>query len=349
MLLYWIWFAQITKVSAHMKQVLLQHFRDPEDIYYADEPAFSQIPGLTEDGIASMMDKDLQQAQKIIADCKAKGIQVLTYADRQYPTRLYNIYDPPMVLYFTGVLPDWEAVPLIGVVGTRKATAYGLTTAKRFGNQICACGALVVSGGATGIDSMAMEGALEAGGPVVRVLGCGVDVVYPAGNRRLFSKVIANGCLISEYPPEEPAVAWHFPQRNRIITGMSNGLLVVEAPEKSGALNSARHAMEQGRDVFAVPGNVDVAACSGSNALLEDAIAALSGWHVVRQYEAQYPGKLHRRQLPVQPVQPEALVAETRQVPENLPAGKKKTETSWVINDIHIIQNQRLTILKSGV
>jgi DNA processing protein len=278
MLLYWIWFAQMSKVSAHMKQKLLQYFRDPEDIYYADEPAFAQISGLTEDGIAELLEKDLTEAQSILDDCKEKGIQLLTYGDRQYPARLRNIYDPPMVLYFAGMLPDWDAVPMIGIVGTRKATVYGLNTAKRFGCQICACGALVVSGGANGIDSMAMEGALEAGGPVIGVLGGGVDVLYPANNRQLFSKVIANGCLISEYPPGVKALPWHFPLRNRIITGMANGLLVVEAPEKSGALISAAHALEQGRDVFVAPGNVDVEACSGSNALLDEAIAALSGF-----------------------------------------------------------------------
>lgn len=326
MLLYWIWFAQISKVSAHVKQVLLQHFRDPEDIYYADEPAFSQISGLTEDGIAALMEKDLTQARKILESCEEKGIQVLTYADRQYPNRLRNIYDPPMVLYFTGILPEWETMPFIGVVGTRKATAYGLTTARRFGSQICACGALVVSGGATGIDSMAMEGALVAGGPVVCVLGCGVDVVYPANNRQLFSKVATNGCLISEYPPEEKALPWHFPLRNRIITGMSNGLLVVEAPERSGALNSARHAMEQGRDVFVVPGNVGVEACSGSNALLEEAIPALSGWHVVRQYEAQYPGKICRRELPAVLEGTQLLVAQQQEHPVKVVSKKEAAD-----------------------
>ncbi len=316
MLLYWIWFAQMSKISAHMKQKLLQHFRDPEDIYYAEEPAFAQISGLTEEGIADLLEKDLTQAQSILDACKEKNIQLLTYSDWQYPVRLRNIYDPPMVLYFTGTLPDWDDVPMIGVVGTRKATVYGLNTAKRFGSQICACGALVVSGGANGIDSMAMEGALEAGGPVVCVLGCGVDVVYPANNRQLFSKVTANGCLISEYPPGEKALPWHFPLRNRIITGMCNGLLVVEAPEKSGALISASHALEQGRDVFVVPGNVDVEACSGSNALLDEAIAALSGWHVVRQYEHQYPGKVRRQEFPKAAQYPQTMVAQQQVYPE---------------------------------
>ena len=323
MLLYWIWYAQRSKVSAHQKQMLLQHFRDPEDIYYADEPAFADIRELTADGQQSLLDKDLTGAKRILQECKQKGIKILTYGDRQYPARLRNIYDPPMVLYFTGVLPDWESAPVIGIVGTRKATAYGMNTAFRFGSQISACGAVVVSGGATGIDTMSMEGALEAGGPVVGVLGCGVDVVYPTRNRPLFQRVSTVGCLISEYPPQEKALPWHFPERNRIITGMSNGLLVVEAPEKSGALNSACHAMEQGRDVFVVPGNVDVDACSGSNALLEDqAIPALSGWHVVREYEAQYPETVHRREMPVVVERVDALVAQAQEIPAK--AGKQK-------------------------
>ena len=326
MLLYWIWLAQMSKVSAHMKQMLLQHFRDPEDIYYADEQAYGHIHGLTADAIEALMEKDLTQAEEIAQSCKEKGIQILTYGDRQYPSSLKNIYDPPMVLYFTGVLPQWETVPVIGIEGTRKATADGLNTALRVGSQICACGALVVSGGATGIDSMAMEGALEAGGPVVCVLGCGVDVVYPAKNKLLFSKVTANGCLLSEYPPQTQALAWHFPHRNRIITGISNGLLVVEAPERSGALISARHAMEQGRDVFVVPGNVDVEACSGSNALLEEAIPALSGWHVVREYEAQYPGKVCRRELPKVVERPQALVAQPQEYPTEVAPQKEESD-----------------------
>lgn len=327
MLLYWLWYARRNRVSAHQKQMLLQHFCDPEDIFHADGQTLLEIEELSDDARQCLLDKDLNEAAQILQSCKEKGIRILTYNDGQYPPRLRNIYDPPMVLYYTGLLPNWEQSPLIGIVGTRKATTYGMNTALRFGSEISACGAVVVSGGATGIDTMAMEGALEAGGPVVGVLGCGVDVVYPAGNRALFEKIKLAGCLISEYPPQTKGLPWHFPQRNRIITGMSDGLLVVEAPEKSGALNSARHAMEQGRDVFVVPGNVDVDACSGSNALLEDrAIPALSGWHVVREYADRYPDTVRRREIPVAVQRMETLVAQAREIPQKMPRKKSASD-----------------------
>ena len=129
MLLHWIWFAQCSHVSAHTKQLLLQHFRDPEDIFYAQKEAFAPISGMTEQAMESLMDKDLSQAKEILRDCSRKGLQVLTHQDAQYPTRLRNIYDPPMVLYFKGILPDWDERPVIGIVGTRRASAYGMNTA----------------------------------------------------------------------------------------------------------------------------------------------------------------------------------------------------------------------------
>ena len=206
-----------------------------------------------------------------------------------------------MVLYYKGRLPDFDALPLIGVVGTRKASAYGLTTAKRMGYQIGKCGGIVVSGMAYGIDGMAMSGALTAGRTVVGVLGCGADVVYPLSNRALFRDVEEYGCLLSEFPPGYQPAKWTFPKRNRIISGLSNGVLVVEAPEKSGALITARLAAEQGRDVFVVPGNIDMPSFVGSNRLLRDgAIMVSSGWDVLSEYEALYPDKLHREDAPCQ-------------------------------------------------
>lgn len=315
MLIYWIWFAQLKKLSKSQKQWLLEYFRDPEEIYHSEAKCYAGVEGMTQEILQALEQKNLDEARKILTQCEEKGIGILTFLDDAYPVKLRNTADAPMVLYYRGYLPDWENVPVIGIVGTRKATPYGMNTALRFGRQIAACGALVVSGGASGIDTMAMQGAMDIGKPVVGVLGCGVDVVYPKPNRQMFEAVLQNGCLLSEYPPGTQALGWHFPERNRIISGMSNGLLVVEAPERSGALNTARHAMEQGRDVFAVPGNVDVAACVGSNALLQErAFAALSGWDVVKQYEPFYPGKLHNCSMPL----PTAKVAQKPAIPQNL-------------------------------
>ena len=223
---------------------------------------------------------------------------------------------------------------MVGVVGTRKATTYGLQIAMRMSNQIAASGGLVVSGGAFGADTMAMQGALRAEKPVVGVLGCGVDVVYPKSNKNLFSQVLENGCLISEYPPRTPPNAWHFPVRNRIISGMSNGVLVVEAPEVSGALITARTAWEQGRDVFVVPGNIDVVTCVGSNGLLQQgAIAALSGWDVVKEYEASYPGVVRKQEIPA-PAQekPTPKVAQEPVRPDHIGTLTDKVSKKFIDN-----------------
>ena len=300
MLVYWIWLAELPHASTAQKCQLLQHFSDPEEIYFSEEKAFQTVEGITEKTREALENKNLEAAHTILQECVDKGIGILTLADAKYPEKLKNIYDPPVVLYYKGKLPDWERMPTIGVVGTRKATPYGLQTAMRLSNQIAGCGGLIVSGGAFGGDTMAMQGALRAEKPVVGVLGCGVDVVYPKSNRNLFDQVVENGCLLSEYPPKTPPNGWHFPIRNRIISGISNGVLVVEAPESSGALITARSAWEQGRDVFAVPGNIDVPACVGSNSLLQQgAIAVLSGWDVLKEYEASYPGVVKKQDVPV--------------------------------------------------
>ena len=203
------------------------------------------------------------------------------------------------MLYYKGQLPDFDGSPVIGVVGTRKASAYGLQTAKRMGYQIGRCGGIVVSGLAFGIDSMAMSGALTAGTPVVGVLGCGADVVYPPSNRGLFQDTAQYGCIISEFAPGTPPFGWNFPRRNRIISGLSCGVLVVEAPEGSGALITADRALEQGRDVFVVPGNIDIPTFVGSNGLIrEGATPVSSGWDILCEYEALYPDKIRKDTAP---------------------------------------------------
>ena len=295
MIVHWIWLATRTGISDRLKVELLRHFQDPENIYFADEGGYRQIEGLSPEGEVSLKDKDLRPAEKILNDCDRACLRILTYHDAAYPNRLKNISDPPLVFYYKGRLPDFDALPLIGVVGTRSASPYGLTAAKRMGYQIAKCGGIVVSGMAYGIDGLAMRGALTAGASVVGVLGCGADIVYPVSNRPLFADTESYGCILSEFPPGTPPVAWNFPKRNRIISGLSCGVLVVEAPEKSGALITARQAADQGRDVFVVPGNIDVPTFVGSNRLLRDgAIAVSHGWDILSEYEALFPGKIRK-------------------------------------------------------
>ncbi len=330
MLLHWIWFAELKDISLLHKHRLLERFGDPEELHRMSEEALINA-GLPEKERNALLDKDLWKAEQIVERCTKREISVLPVLDSAYPKRLRNSPDAPILLYYRGVLPDWEARPFIGVVGTREASAYGLQVAHQLGSQIASCGGFVVSGGAAGADTSAMQGAMSAGCPVVGVLGCGVDVVYPYSNRKLFEAVVKEGCLISEYPPGSEAKPWHFPARNRIISGVSNGVLVVEAPKKSGALITARYALEQGRDVFVVPGNINSSTCEGSNALLQEgATPVLSGWDVVSGYEFLYPGKLQKN-LTVSLYTEEETPAKVAQNPARLENSSNKTAESGKI------------------
>ena len=347
MLLHWIWLAHRPGLSDRMKVRLLQHFRDPEDIYFADEESYRHIEGMTAEAAAGLKDKNLAAAEAALEACRRERLHILTFRDAAYPSKLKNIPDPPVLLYYKGQLPDLDSLPVIGVVGTRKASAYGMQTAKRMGYQIARCGGIVVSGMAYGIDGMAMSGALTAGQMTVGVLGCGADMVYPLSNRALFKDVEDYGCILSEFAPGTQPAKWTFPKRNRIISGLSNGVLVVEAPEGSGALITANHALEQGRDVFVVPGNIDQPGFVGSHRLLRDgATLVSSGWDILSEYAALYPDRIHREERPShQKVYPEemeiarqetekrpAKVAENRALPGKNKALKKILEKKSIDN-----------------
>ena len=325
MLVHWIWLAQRSGVSDRVRMTLLEKFPDAEDVYHAVREELA-VEGLTEQGMEALMDKSLDEAHKILAQCAQKGIRVMTMADEAYPSRLRAIPDPPVVLYMKGELPAFGDRPTIGVVGTRKASTYGLSIARRMGYQIARCGGILVSGMAFGIDGVATGAALEGQGFAVGVLGTGVDRVYPSSNRSLFGRMEREGFLLSEFPPGTTPYKWNFPRRNRIISGLSDGVLVVEAPERSGALITARRAGEQGRDVFVVPGNIDVAACAGSNALLRDGAAvATCGWDVVGEYASRYPAVTEwtvDTEPPVEEAPP--MVAQNRKMPVPEPPKNKK-------------------------
>ena len=286
----------------------MRHFGSAEEVYRADEAALSLLPDLKPGELASLIDKDLATAENILTRCYDLGISILTWQDALYPERLRNIPDPPLVLYYRGRLPSLGALPCIALVGARKASAFGLLTAKRIGYQLGRGGAAVVSGLADGIDSMAMLGALSAEAPVIGVLGCGADVVYPAKNRELYEDTISRGCILTEYPPGTPPIGYHFPVRNRIIAGLCDGVVVVEAAAKSGSLITARLALDQGRDVFAVPGNAGNEACAGSNRLLhEGALFAESGADVLEEYVSRYPALRSAGKAPEFSLTPEEL------------------------------------------
>lgn len=340
MLIHWIWYAAMPKLSRGQKLALLERFSDPEDIY--NTQCFDRLEQITPEAAEALENKDLTLAGQIIRECAEKQLGILTIRDAAYPTRLRSIADPPLVLYYKGRLPDFEQQPVIAVVGTRKASAYGMNNSRSMSRQIAACGGLVVSGGAYGVDTAALRGALEAGASTVAVLGCGADVVYPKTNRELFQRIAEKGCLLSEYLPGTEARPWQFPERNRILSGISNGVLVVEAPQKSGALITARDALEQGRDVFAVPGNIDVVTCAGSNALLQEgAAAAFSGWDVLKDYESQYPNVVQKRDFAPFPDRDasQVKVAQTAHLPKLPRESDKKDIDNKNTNDYSVLDN----------
>ena len=286
MLKYWLWLASRRNLSPREQLAVLRHFGTPEAAYCAEKSALSEVEGLR--STASLEDKSLMEPEEILNECYRKQISILTYQDAAYPDRLRSIDDPPMVLYYQGTVPAIDTEPVIAVVGTRKASAYGLVQAKQLGYQLGRMGAVVVSGGADGIDTMAMKGALTAGAPVIGVLGCGVDVVYPAANRSLFEDVRTRGWLVSEYPPGTAAIGAHFPVRNRLIAGLSMATVVIQCRVHSGTMLTAGHALSQGRDLFAVPDSI-FSAMDGANSLLaQGAEPALSGEQILLRYPEIY-------------------------------------------------------------
>ena len=211
-------------------------------------------------------------------------IRCCTWEDENYPPLLAETSNPPAVLFYKGQPPVWEKT--IAVVGMRKATPYGLETANRISSNLAKAGVTIVSGGARGIDSASHKGALAGQNPTVVVLACGLDKVYPPENKNLFQEVISTGgALISEYPPGTPPLGRQFPARNRIIAGMSRGILVVEAAERSGALITSDFALEEGRDVFSVPGNIWLPSSKGTNRLVRNgAICCTTAKDILSEY-----------------------------------------------------------------
>jgi DNA processing protein len=208
------------------------------------------------------------------AVCQKFGARVVTFVDEEYPESLQNIPDPPAVLYVSGKFPD-RLDCAVSIVGSRWASLYGLNIARRFAVELAELGIPIVSGLARGVDAAAHEGALRAGGDTVAVLGCGLDIVYPPENQDLYEEIRAKGCMISEFPFETKPSPWHFPRRNRIVSGLSLGVVVVEADIKSGALITAGFALEQGREVFAVPGRIDSNMSGGPHALIKQGAKAV--------------------------------------------------------------------------
>ena len=337
---YWVWLTELPGLHNQTRLQLLEHFQTPEDIYYADPAELLLTEGITREQAALFSDHRLESADRILADCAALDLRILTLQDADYPSRLKNIYDPPCLLYIRGRLPALDEEAAVAVVGTRTATPYGITAAEKLSYGLAAGGAVVVTGLARGIDAAAARGALRAGGTPVGVLGNGIDVVYPAESRYLYEDVAAAGALVSEYAPGTAPAKPHFPARNRIMSGLSVATLVVEAPEKSGALITAETALEQGRDVFAVPGPIDAPMSRGCNRLIRDGAGlAAESWDLLREYEDRFPEKLKAERAQAEP---EAVGWKARQKTEAKPVppslSLSKNDLSLTDDQIRLLQ-----------
>lgn len=266
---YWVGFNLIKGIGSVKTRLLLEKFETLENAWKASSQELLSI-GLSEKLVSNFVSKRKQlDLDAIWAKIEEKGIEVLTWEDQNYPGKLLEIDQPPPVLYTRGKInseDDWA----IAIVGTRRMTVYGRQVTQDLGTILAAKGVTVVSGLARGIDSIAHTATLDSGGRTLAVLGCGVDIIYPPENRKLYERIVESGAVISEYPPGTMPESSNFPPRNRIISGLSQATVVVEAGETSGALITASFAANQGREVFVVPGNILAPQSMGCNRLIRD-------------------------------------------------------------------------------
>ena len=268
--LSYVWLSLKRGLGSRTAAEVLDAFGSPEAVFAADRQALTAAPcELRKTHVDLLCDKDTSEAEQVIRSCMEKNIQIITIGDSAYPDRLRAIPDPPTVLYVRGRWPDFDSVPAVAVVGTRKATPYGLKVADQIGTTLARAGMITVSGMALGNDGAAHRGALKAGGLTIAVLAGGPNVCYPPQHRSLMGDILLMGAIISEYPPGTEPHGRNYHQRNRIISGLSVASVIVEASDwRSGALITARHALDQGRDVYAVPGPIDAPQSQSCNELI---------------------------------------------------------------------------------
>ncbi len=287
--LYWLWLAEKCGVASKYFGNLIEKYENPFDIYQLEEAELSQFDNISTALRDRLCEKNLDASYEKLKYCNQNRVDIISYGDKRYPERLKNLQDPPIVLYCKGFFPDFNASLCIGIVGTRKMSEYGRQSAYKISYDLARANVCTVSGMALGIDGVAACGALAAKGKTVAVLGCGIDTAYPKQHKTLMDAIAKNGAIITEYPPKEEPRSYNFPKRNRIISGLCQGVFVVEAAEASGALITADYALAQGRDLFALPGKISDANSGGPNGLIKNgAYTALSAKDIIKKYEFLY-------------------------------------------------------------
>lgn len=301
---YWLWLSTSAKLSPRAKAVLLKHYGGPEAMYEAPKGEITKLLGRRGEGAEDLEKRDLTSALRTIDRCKMQNIEIISIDDPRYPVRLKNIYAPPHIIYVKGRLPKIDDEPAIAVIGTRNASPYGIKMGRKLGFEISKCGGVVISGLTKGIDAAGAEGALVADGKCIGVLG----MPHELARGKMVDELAVRGALISEYPPRAGVYRQFFRARNRIAAGLSIGVVVVEAPYKSGTKLFVDEAVEQGKEIFAVPGNADSENCAGTNAMLKDGAKPVTeGWDVMSEFAKLYPDKIKRstERIPGTCVKPE--------------------------------------------
>lgn len=279
--LYWLWLTNKTGISERELDGIVSYYKSAKAVYEAAE---FQIR-LSDNAIASLKNKKLDKAESIYNEVRRMGGYILTIEDNEYPPLLRNISNPPYVLYCKGQHIDWKNMLTIAVVGTRRYSPYGKMAAEHICSGLAKCGAVIVSGMARGIDSIAAWAALNNGGKTIAVLGSGIDVIYPPENVGLYNTIAQNGVVITEFPPHTKPFGQNFPKRNRIIAGISYGVLAAQAPQKSGALITAGKALDFGRDVYAIPASIFEKESAGTNKLIQQGAKAVAeSMDIIEEY-----------------------------------------------------------------
>lgn len=290
---YWLWLQRALGAGSSKPRRIFQNYGSVREFYEAGREAWLLEGYFTPKEIANMTVHPLAEAEATLEYARKNGQSVITPDDGEYPFLLRQIHAWPCALFVKGTIPDLSSRPPIAVVGTRKATATGRTAARSIAYELARKGSVIVSGGALGIDTAAHKGALQASGKTICVLGCGIGADYLMVNAPLRDVIAQNGALISEYPPNTQAMSSNFPIRNRIISGLAVGTLVVEAAHKSGSLITANYALEQDRDVFAVPADICSPVSQGVNHLIRDgAKPVCCAQDVLEEYQERFPDKI---------------------------------------------------------
>jgi DNA processing protein len=282
---YCVWLSGLPGIGPKKYIKLVEYFGNAKEVFLCSREELVESNLVYEKNIDTIIEKrDADKIKRYMSRLKENNISVYTTDDAEYPFNLKNIYDPPPVLYVKGKLVESD-INSLAIVGSRKASEYGLKTAFQFGKEIAELGFTVISGMALGVDSAAHKGALKAGGRTIAVMGCGLNNIYPQSGLNLSKEILKKGAIVSEYPLGFEVFPQNFPARNRIISGMSKGVLIVEANKKSGSLITADFALEQGRDVFAVPGNINSPNSKGTNELIKNgAKPILSITDIIEEY-----------------------------------------------------------------